>query len=880
MMKKTLFLFALLFSLVANVFGQHTPYEYGQVLVQLSGNTTCNTVEKEVGEDLGLLPNFKFHSIVSDYMRIALFTFDEGAISMNDLLRYLNTKSSITVAQANHKIEDRLVPNDPFYGLQWHHNQSEDHDIDSDLAWDITTGGTTATGDEIVVCVLETGGSKWDQADLISNHWVNENEIPDNNIDDDNNGYTDDYDGWSFSGNSDNIGTGNHGTQVSSMIGAKGDNNAGITGVNWNVKLMQVQLGDINEAGAIEAYTYPLVMRKLYNQTNGAQGALIVATNSSWGINNGQASNSPLWCAMYDSLGTYGVISCASTTNLNSNVDVVGDLPTQCPSEYLISVTSTDNSDIRANSGYGIVSVDLGAPGEDVYLAGNSSYSSVSGTSFASPCVAGAVVLLYSAPCTSLMAIAQSSPLTAAQMIRDYIFEGVDAVSNLATEVATGGRLNVKNSIDLLLNACSAGDCISPFALESTQQTNSLNYTLNWGATASMTLFNIQYRIEGGDWIDINSITTNSFLLENVLACSTYEFRVMAICNGNEGEWSAIYTWFTDGCCEHPGILELTTFGETTLSLEWTYVINSGGYVLSYYSDNDPVVVINNIPENQNNLILDALTPCTTYYIQVMSICDDSTLTAPNYYEFNTNGCGSCADLEYCESFGDSQLEYIQSVVLGDIDNVSGDNGGYIWFEDQITSLNAGATYTISCTPGYDGNFYNERFRVWIDYNGNGTFENDTEVIMQTGSTMSMISSEFTVPPTVATGIVRMRVTMKYAGTQGSNFPAEPCGDLGDGETEDYCIALYSSNSISETSSNKISIYPNPTSDAINISFIQIENPQLWKIQLYGANGSVVLSQNLNNKQVVDLTALPTGIYHLELKSNTGNIFTQRIIKL
>jgi serine protease len=880
MKKKSTLLLALLIALAANTFGQHTPYEQGQVLVQMSINATQMAIQKEVAEDLGLLPDFKFHSVVSDYMRIVLFTFDENAISMNELLRYLNTKSLITVAQANHKIQDRLVPNDPFYGLQWHHNQSDDHDIDTDLAWDITTGGTTSTGEDIVVCVVETSGAKWDQADLISNHWVNENEIQDNGIDDDNNGYVDDYDGWNFGGSNDNIGTGNHGTQVSSMIGAKGDNNAGISGVNWSVRLMQVQLGDINEAGAIAAYTYPLIMRKRYNQSSGSEGALIVATNSSWGINNGQASNSPLWCAMYDSLGTYGVISCASTTNVNANVDVVGDLPTQCPSEFLISVTSTNTSDIRANSGYGIITVDLGAPGQDVYLAGNSGYATVSGTSFASPCVAGAVALLYSAPCTSIMDIAQSSPSTAAQMIRDYLFDGVDAVSNLAAEVATGGRLNVKNSLDLLLNECSAGECIAPFVPSATQQGNSLDYMLNWGATALMTSFHIQYRIEGGDWIDINGVTTNSFILENVLACSTYEFRVMSLCDGAEGEWSPVYTWLTDGCCEHPAALELVTPGETALGLEWTYVVNSGGYVLSYYSDNDSLITINNIPENQNNMVLDGLTACTTYYIQLMSICYDSTLTPPAYYEFSTNGCGSCADLEYCASFGSSTLEFIQSVVLEDIQSISVSNGGYIWFEDQITTLNGGETYTIYCTPGYSGSFYNERFRVWIDYNGNGVFESDTEVIMQTGSTQAMVSSEFTVPLTVLTGVVRMRVSMKYVGTQGSNLPAEPCGDLGDGEVEDYCIALFSTINISEESATTVGIYPNPTSDAINITFDQVQNPQSWKVQLYDISGSIVLSQSLNNKLVVDLSALPTGIYHVELKSNMGEIIRQRIIKL
>ena len=73
---------------------------------------------------------------------------------------------------------------------------ASDNDIDSDLAWDITTGGTTANGDRIVVAVLEGGGSNYNHVDLIDNHWVNSAEVPGNGIDDDGNGFVDDYNGW------------------------------------------------------------------------------------------------------------------------------------------------------------------------------------------------------------------------------------------------------------------------------------------------------------------------------------------------------------------------------------------------------------------------------------------------------------------------------------------------------------------------------------------------------------------------------------------------------------------------------------------------------------------------------------------------------------
>ena len=99
----------------------------------------------------------------------------------------LRGKRHVRAVQLNHIVSRReTVPNDPNYGQQWHHDEGGDHDIDSDLAWDVTTGGTAANGARIVVAVLEGGGSNYNHTDLIDNHWTNQAEIPGNGVDDDN----------------------------------------------------------------------------------------------------------------------------------------------------------------------------------------------------------------------------------------------------------------------------------------------------------------------------------------------------------------------------------------------------------------------------------------------------------------------------------------------------------------------------------------------------------------------------------------------------------------------------------------------------------------------------------------------------------------------
>ncbi|MFM7730747.1 MAG: S8 family serine peptidase, partial [Flavobacteriales bacterium] len=472
---------------------QHAPTVFGEVLVQLRPNTSLTTWLREAQTTLGIDAHLEYKSTVSEHMRIHLLSFNEQRIDKRELIRELQHVASVSCVQANHILSERIVPDDPFFSMQWHHQQANDSDIDSDLAWDITTGGTTASGIDIVVCVVEIGGAQWNTSDISDNHWVNEAEIPGNGVDDDGNGYVDDYHGWNINTQNDIIAAGDHGTRVSSMIGSTGNNSTGVVGLNWDVKMMQVQIGSSTEAAAIAGYEYPLKMRRLFQMTQGDQGAFVVATNSSWGTDNGQPADAPLWCAMYDSLGYYGIISCASTTNNNSNVDAVGDLPTACPSDFLIAVGRSNSSDVRASGGYGINTIDLVAPGDNVYLANNTQYVSTTGTSFSSPCVAGGVALLYSAPCLSIETQALADPAWTAQQVRSYILDGVDATQQLIQETASGGRFNVNNSLQLLLQQCENGSCLQPYNL-SVQLDSVGQYTLAWNTIATEAIAEIRYR--------------------------------------------------------------------------------------------------------------------------------------------------------------------------------------------------------------------------------------------------------------------------------------------------------------------------------------------------------------------------------------------------
>ena len=356
-----------------------------------------------------------------------------------------------------------LLPNDPLFSNQWHllnpgsPGSLADADLDAEEAWEIATGGLTPAGDTIVIAIIDRGIDHL-HPDLAANLWVNRGEIPGDGVDNDDNGYIDDYRGWNVALQNDQIGAAwtTHGTALSGIMGAVGNNQTGVCGVNWRVKIMFVAInGTI--ADVLSACEYVRQQRLRYQQTQGKQGAFVVALNCSWGLAFGQPNDEPLWCAAYDSLGAAGILSVAATANQAIDVDAVGDLPTTCPSDYLLTVTNLDRMDEKApNAAWGARHIDLGAYGQDVFTtipAGK--YASYSGTSYTAPQLTGALGLLYAASCTDLTALAWADPAAAALKARALVLGSDTPNPSLQSITVTGARLNLAT---LLKNASAQCD--------------------------------------------------------------------------------------------------------------------------------------------------------------------------------------------------------------------------------------------------------------------------------------------------------------------------------------------------------------------------------------------------------------------------------------
>lgn len=377
----------------------------------------------------------------------------KGGMKVSDALRSLRNNRSVVYAQADHitslrsAVTPAAAPNDALFGQQWAlSSPSTQVDIRAPQAWEFGTGGKDKGGNDLVVAIVD-GGVDLTHQDLVDNLWKNAGEVAGNGIDDDGNGYVDDIHGWNGYDDNGNVPTNSHGTHVAGIVGARGGNGLQVAGVNWSVKLMAISASSGETSVILSGYGYALDQKALWLKTNGAKGANVVSTNSSFGVDYANCANGqyPVWNDIYNKMGEVGILSAAAGPNIHLNVDTDGDVPTGCTSDYIISVTNTTRQDVKNSSaGYGLKSIDLGAPGTDVLstLPRNRT-GNLTGTSMATPHVAGAVAFMHSVASADFHGLTVANPASAALELKSLMLSNVDELPSLRGVTVSNGRLNL-----------------------------------------------------------------------------------------------------------------------------------------------------------------------------------------------------------------------------------------------------------------------------------------------------------------------------------------------------------------------------------------------------------------------------------------------------
>lgn len=356
-------------------------------------------------------------------------------LAMAAALRALQADPAVDFAEPNWLYTTQETSDDPYFtdGRLWGMygagtTPANEYGSGAAAAW---AAGKTCSSD-VVVGIIDEGVHVRHQ-DLRANILAVPGEIAGNGIDDDGNGYIDDVNGWDFFNGDATVFDGrgdDHGSHVAGTVGAKGGNTLGVAGVCWNVRMVVGKFlqGSGSTANAILAVDYMTDLKTRH-------GLNLVATNNSWG---GGGFSQGLKDAI-DRAGAADILFVAAAGNSAANMEVTNFYPAGYESDNIISVANiTSTGALSGSSNYGATRVDLGAPGSGVWstvpgrFAFQSKYASYSGTSMASPHVAGAVALYKSL-----------NPNATAAQIKAAILAAAIPTPSLAGKTVTGGRLDV-----------------------------------------------------------------------------------------------------------------------------------------------------------------------------------------------------------------------------------------------------------------------------------------------------------------------------------------------------------------------------------------------------------------------------------------------------
>jgi len=448
-------------------------------------------------------------------------------VDLATAIQLIERNNRVVLAEPNYIYRTAAISNDSYYvsGQLWGmygadsppvgpSGTTNEFGIHAENVWNRGVTGSS----NVVIGVIDEG-IQVNHPDLVDNIWVNPFEIDGDNIDNDNNGYVDDINGWDFFNDDNSVFDGagdDHGTHVAGTIGAKGGNGSGVTGVNWNIKMISSKFlqGGGSTAAAVKSIDYLTDLKVRH-------GINLVATNNSWG--GGGASNLLLEAIIRQAKQEILFVAAAGNGGTDNdampfypaNFDTTNGTSGEPAASYdaVISVANiTSSGNLAGSSQYGATTVDLGAPGSGIWsTVPTNSYSSYDGTSMATPHVAGAIGLLAST---------LSTPKPGAEL-KQIIFAAVTPTPALAGKTVTGGRLNVDNA----LTVDDTAPVISGISVSPGSNTASIRWLTNEAASSDV-LYGINPDNLNLSSLNSTKVINHQVTLTGLNSQTTYYYRV------------------------------------------------------------------------------------------------------------------------------------------------------------------------------------------------------------------------------------------------------------------------------------------------------------------------------------------------------------------
>lgn len=262
-------------------------------------------------------------------------------------------------------------------------------------------------------------------------------------------------------------------------------------------------------------------------------------------------------------------------------------------------------------------------------------------------------------------------------------------------------------------------------------------------------------------------------------ACEAFSY-------GEVEDYTVVFGEAPPEVCDAPTSVSASNISSSSLTVNWTAMSNAGSYNVDFRAAGAATWSTSNVTGTSKTF--SGLSAETSYEFRVQTVCSEGS---SNYSSVSSATTDAPAPPSYCASSGSAGSEWIEQVVLGNVDNTSNSNNGYGDYTSQVISAKQGETMSISLNPGFSSSLFfgestqPEYWRVYIDYNGDYDFDDAGELAYDAGGTSTAtVSGSITIPATAPLGTTRVRVSMKRSSG------AATCGSVGSGEVEDYSITI------------------------------------------------------------------------------------------